>query len=628
MSSPAAVAPALARRVLTGLLLAGTVATFAPAGWSHGANWRPPSDGTTNPGSAGAPTTGGRGPATGGRGARSVAPTLDRWEAWWYFQRESYLPRHTVGRMSTQTGAAGFLTGRGDAPDGDSSPLLQADARHRVLAALIPLLGDGSTEVVDAAAIALGRSVPTEMAGPFLAPLTRTLAHAERTPRQAAAIALGILGGPEAAELLREIAADTPRGRKVCDATGPIDDLLRGLAVLALGLTDQAGNIAPLVALAREPAGDREIAASAVLALGLHAGQAPHALTELQKLLGDDSLDREVRAQVPIALQRLPGGRALLPRFVVMLADKGTCNEVARSLAIALGALSRPEEAEALAELRRAGKEHSDSLTRHLAMLSLGRVFERAGALNEAGKTVRREVQEWLLAEVRDPTRGANRPFAALALGLAGRGDRLASSDGRVSAATQRTAALLDEELDATRDPSLQGALAIALALMDGAGCGPKLAGKLTAGGNPVLQGHLATACAIADATSAVPTLRKLLVDGSTHPAVRIDVARALGLLADRSLEPELIDAIAAVEDLPRAAAFAKALGLLGGKAAIDPLLELANREQLPEYRRAFAVVALGLLAEKSELPWNSRYLIDANFTTLLRPLQEVFDIL
>jgi HEAT repeat protein len=530
--------------------------------------------------------------------------------------------------MSAQTGAAGFLTGRGDAPDGDGSPLLASDARHRVLAALIPLLSDGSKEVVDAAAIALGRSVPTSMAGPFLGPLTKTLAHPERTPRQAAAVALGILGGEEAAALLREIATDTPRGRKACDATGPIDDLLRGLAVLALGLTDQRDNLEPLAALARDRAVSREISASAVLALGLHAGHAPPALGELQQLLVDESLDRDVRAQVPIALQRLPGGRTLLSRFVAMLGDKGTCNEVARSLTIALGALCRPEEAEALVALRRAGDGHSDSLTRHLAMLSLGRIFERHGALDEAGGATRREVQEWLLREVRNPERGANRPFAALALGLAGRGDRRAAAGGRVSAATQRTAALLDEELDTSRDPSLQGALAIALSLMDAEGCGPKLAGKLAAADNPVLQGHLATACAIADATSAVPTLRELLIDRSTHPAVRIDVARALGLLADRALEPELVAAIGEVGDLPRAAAFAKALGLLGGKAAIEPLLGIAEREQLPEFRRAFAVVALGLLAEKSELPWNSRYLIDANFTTLLRPLQEVFDIL
>ena len=229
---------------------------------------------------------------------------------------------------------------------------------------------------------------------------------------------------------------------------------------------------------------------------------------------------------------------------------------------------------------------------------------------------------------MRDPTRGANRPFAAIALGLIGRGDAPTSGDGRVSAFTQLCGAKLMEELDGARDPSFAGAVAIALALMNAESAGPHLSAALTAAENPVLQDHLAIACAIIGETSAIPTLRERLVDRSVNPSVRIDCARALGMLADRGFEAELLKLIANADDLPRAAAFAKALGLLGGKAAVAPLIELAQQKALPEFRRAFAVVALGLLAEKTELPWNSAYLVDANFTTVLRPLQEVFDIL
>jgi len=109
---------------------------------------------------------------------------------------------------------------------------------------------------------------------------------------------------------------------------------------------------------------------------------------------------------------------------------------------------------------------------------------------------------------------------------------------------------------------------------------------------------------------------------------VRIEVARALGMLEDRAFEQQLLELLAKAEDLPQAAACAKAIGLLGGRASVDPLLALAQDANLPEFRRAFAVVSLGLLSEKTEMPWNAPYLIDANFTTLLRPLQEIFDIL
>lgn len=621
-------AGSLARRLAPPLVVGLAAAVgAAPSALPHGAVWRPPSDGVTNPGGAGAPTTGGRGPSTGGVGARRSAPNLDRWEAWWYFQREAYLPRHAAGRLETQSSVPGYLSGRSDRMPTDS-PLLPSEARNRLLPYLITALRDESTEVVDAAAIALGRSVATGMAGPFLAPLQKTLAHAERTPRQAAVLGLGILGGPEAAALLREIVVDSGEGRRLCDATGPLDELLRGLAALALGLTDQRENIELLAGLARAPTADREIAAACVLALGHHASHAPFALAELARLLEDGSLDRDVRAQVPIALQRLPGGRALLGTLLRLLAEKSTSDEVSRSLVIALGALAQPDEAEVVEALLRAADDHTDSVTRHLALLSMGRVYERGGAPDDASAALRKRVQEKLLAEVRDPERRTNRAYAALALGIIGRGDRALAKDGTASAMTGLVGAKLIEELEGARDPSLRGAFALALGLMGEPEAGPKLKTTLEGTSNPIEQGHLALACALAGERSAIPTLRERLGDRSLHPTVRIDCARALGLLEDRGFEGELLARMATADDLPQAAAYAKALGLLGGRAAVEPLLELAQTQSLPEFRRAFAVVALGLLAEKSELPWNAGYLIDANFTTLLRPLTEVFDIL
>ncbi len=596
--------------------------------FAHGGVWRPPGGDVTQPGSAGAPTTGGRGGVTTGGGFRKGAPVLDRWEAWWYFQREGYLPRHASDRIGVATGQPGFLTGRGATSTPSGGPLLADDARARVLPVLVAALKDRSAEVVDAAAIALGRSVEPGAAGPFLAPLERTLAHAQRTPQQAAVLGLGILGGPQAAALLREIAADSTEGRRLCGETGPLDELLRGLAALGLGLTNQSENVAPLAELARAPQTSRELAASAVLALGLHRDAAAQAATELVKLLEDETLDRAVRAQVPIALQRLPDSRAILPRLAELLADRQIPDELARSLAIALGSLALPEEVESVDALLTTAKQHHDSTTRHFATLALGRLFERCGAPDDVARAQRQKTQEWLISELRDPDRRTSRPFAALALGLIGRGDRLSSPDGRRSALTQLSASRLLETLDLERDPSLRGAVAIALGLLDPPDAGARLRVELDVADHPVLKGHLATAVALLAERGAIPTLRTFLQDRSLLPAVRIDVARALGMLEDRTFETQLLELLARADDLPQAAAFAKALGLLGGRDAVEALVKLAEQRELPEFRRAFAVVALGLLAEKSRLPWNAAYLIDANFTTLLRPLQEVFDIL
>jgi HEAT repeat protein len=595
---------------------------------AHGGVWRPSGGDPTGPTGAGAPTTpGGGGPATAA--GRKTSGDLDHWEAWWYFQREAYLPRHTVARHERAvTSAAGSLTGRSNLGLPPASPLLPDEARATVLPVLLAALKDSSSEIVDAAAIALGRSVETSASGPFLDPLTRTLAHKVRSPQQAAALALGMLAAPEAAAVLRDVVLDNSAGRAAVGVAGPVDELLRGLAALALGFCDDRESVVVLARIAHAPDSGRDLAASAVLGLGLQSKQAAFATVELVKLLDDVTLDRDVRAQVPIALQRLDGARALLPRMLDLFKDPRTQHDVARSLAIALGNVALPEEAEVVEALLAASRHHDDPLTRHFAILALGRLFERAGPLNKEGEALRAKVHAEFLGEARDPTRRATRPYAALALALIGRGERAAAPEAKPSLATEASIRCFNQGFLFENEPSLRGAFTIALGLIGATESAKALRIELDATQIPGLRGHLATALALMHDETALPRLRELLEDRSITPGLRIDVARALGMLGDRGFEGRLIELLSEADDIPRAAAFAKALGLLGGRRAAESLIALSQRHELPQLRRAFAIVALGLLAEKSELPWNVRYLIDANFTTPIRPLQEIFDIL
>jgi HEAT repeat protein len=599
---------------------------------AHGGVWRPVGGGPTQPGGAGAPTTpGGGGPATAG--GRKASSDLDRWEAWWYFQREAYLPRHTVARHDRElTSAAGSLVGRGNIGMPPTSPLLPEETRATVLPVLLAALKDGNSEIVDAAAIALGRSVETDASGPFLDPLEKTLGHKVRSPQQAAALALGMLAAPEAAAVLREVVSDSTAGRAAVGVSGPVDELLRGLAALALGFCNDRESVALLAKIARAPESGRDLAGSAVLGIGLHQKQSAFATVELVKLLEDVALDREVRAQVPIALQRLDGARALLPKMLELFKDPRTQNDVARSLAIALGNVALPEEAEVVEALLAASRHHDDPLTRHFAILALGRLFERAGPLTKEGEALRAKVHAEFLTAAKDASRRSTRPYAALALALIGRGEQstaaAAGGDGKTSLATAASIRVLNQGFLFENDPSLRGAFTIALGLIGATESAKALRIELESTQIPQLRGHLATALALMHDEAAVPKLRELLEDRSVSPELRIDAARALGMLGDRGFEPRLIELLGEADDIPRAAAFAKALGLLGSRRSADSLIALAQRHDLPNVRRAFAIVALGLLAEKSEQPWNVRYLIDANFTTPLRPLMEVFDIL
>jgi HEAT repeat protein len=494
---------------------------------------------------------------------------------------------------------------------------------------LASALRDESTEVADSAAIALARTVTTPEVGPIVPLLTRNLSHPERTPREAAVLGLGILGGPVAGEQLRLIALDLPAGRELCGSSGPLDEMFRGLAALGLGLVDSPEAVAPLATLASTPTTSRELAAAAVVALGLQRNGAPAAVVALARLLDDRALDREVRAQVPTALARLPAScsRGMLPRMLELLSDRRTSNELGRSLALAVGHVATLDDADAVRALTEAARRNDDASTRQFSLLALGRILETGARTDAAGAKLRSSTLGFLGDQVQRPTQRSLRPWAALALGIAARGDPT-SGTAAPSADLALAARRLIEVFESESDPSVQGALALALGLARAPSAPAVLRTRLQQTAHPGLRGHLALALGLLKDAGSIEALRQLLADPSLPPTSRVDVARGLALTGDAGFEKRLLDLMAQADDVPSAVAYAKALGLVGGQGSADALRRMAEDPALPELQRGFAVVAIGLLAEKTPLPWNVPFLIDANYTVPLRPLEEVLDLL
>ena len=62
-------------------------------------------------------------------------------------------------------------------------------------------------------------------------------------------------------------------------------------------------------------------------------------------------------------------------------------------------------------------------------------------------------------------------------------------------------------------------------------------------------------------------------------------------------------------------AAIASALGMIGDRGAIDALTQMLNDDQgLTQAARGFAAVALGVVCEKQDLPWNSMLSVHVNY--------------
>jgi HEAT repeat protein len=572
---------------------------------------------TTTPSGPKAPPPGGR---TGGGGApglgRRTTNDSDRWEHWWSEQRELYLTRLHGASLLPRTG-------------GGAHESITVDLRRSLLPLFASALRDASPDVADSAAIALGRCVRSEDAGPVVPVFMRTLAHPDRAVRDAAVLGLGILGGSDAIRPLTSIALDSEEGRTLCGVTGPLDTFLRSQAVLALGLTRSNEAIAPIMKIVSAPETPRELASAAVLALGLAHDAAPAVTVTLVKLLEDRALDREVRAQVPIALARLPGtsARAAMPRLVQMLSDRQTPDFVARSAAIALGRIAGAEDGEIVDVLCNAAAHDEDAGTRQFALLALGRLYEHSKSGDETAQKRKATAQTFLVDALRKPTHKQLKPYAALALGLFARGDppREGGAPSPLLAALHKS---LSEAFDEEADPSVQGAIAIALGLSGATSATPSLRKQLAQSSNPTLRGHVSLALGMLGDRESATALRKLVSDSSLPPSARIDVARALAMVGDASFEDQLIVLLRQSCDTPSAIAYSKALGLVGSEKAAQTLTALSQDHAAPTLQRAFAVVSLGLMAEKTALPWNVPYLVDSNYTVPLRPMEEIADIL
>jgi HEAT repeat protein len=90
--------------------------------------------------------------------------------------------------------------------------------------------------------------------------------------------------------------------------------------------------------------------------------------------------------------------------------------------------------------------------------------------------------------------------------------------------------------------------------------------------------------------------------------------AIALGLLGDKNVVTSLVTQLQDADTLTTQAAIASALGFIGDARSVDPLVGMLKDQELTGGARGFAAVALGIVAEKEELPWNAKFSVDINY--------------
>lgn len=588
-----------------------------PSGGSGGA--RGPvtgGGGAARPGGPGGPGGGpGKGGALTGKKKRTTV-SLDRWDVWWNLNRDAFL----AGREFefVDSGNQGFVDGVGKvevaARSGRPTDFVIAS---EVLPALREALNDSDPRVSSAAATAIGRIAPPELANESIDRLEAALRSPDAGVRESALLAIGLLGERSAVKTLWQVMNDTSEGR---DSVGAIDSVKsreRSFAALGLGLSGGKDSAMHFRRLLQRSAKDVELAGCAALALGLLGKDAAEHVPFLGEMLCDRALDRRVRAQIPVALARI-GEDALpvLPYLLQYARDPHQDALVRQSCVIGLGRLAAGYDAEILADLRELARDERDATIRHYALLAIAQITTRGGAA-VAQESIANHVK--FLSQALDrPRNRVDEPWAALACGMLA---ATLPAGGNERGALE--AALLSS-FRKTNNPDSEGALAIALGLAASRAAGSELLARFEKTSDSV-RVHLACALGMVGYRDAVGVLKTALF-AEQKPELRHEIARALGMLDDRDGARALLDELENEANSADARSLACAVARLRDPSATERLVALVRERTKGGEIRSACCEALGLLAERTELPFTARLTGDLNVHAGLEAPSEVIE--
>jgi len=579
--------------------------------------------GTGRPSGPGGAGGGGRGPLSGPGGKKgNRGEGFDQWQFWWAFNKDRFLNIRTrFGVEAAQSGASVFLNPRGRrVADSDRRPTVD-DVEKRIIPLLESVLGESDRDIVDSSVMALGQIVERDRASLILPSLADSLKSDYASVRQASLLAFGIVGSPDAVPVLREVMRDSSEGRRHLSVQKKVPGMERAFAAIALGQIGAPETIDDLLdAISDSGSAEIDLPSCAIVALGLFEVERERIARALIERLSDRRLPRLVRAQIPVSLGRL-GEPAAVPSLLSQADDDQVDIRLQESCVIALGRLAAPEDVEVTDFLRRQVREGSNVQSRHFALIAMSEIAGRAAADPESHAEMLRETERFLVKELRRPKSRAHIPWAGVSLALVAR--EYAVHDAARTDIIEK----LVEAFHDTNNPSHKSAFAISLGLVDAGQAGDDLYEELLDTNDTQLKGYLSVALGMIRHAPARDTMRALVLD-RRDAKMRLQVATALGLMGDTEALPVLYEALSDASTLTVVTSVANAIGLIGDSSAIDPLTEIVVNRKQPGISRGFAARALGLVAERGNLPWNEPMTAHVNYRTMVPALVELFDIL
>jgi hypothetical protein len=512
--------------------------------------------------------------------------------------------------------------------------------------------------------------------------IARFLKDSNQEISETAALALGILGNSSKnnVDRLVDLMTDTPKGREDRGSAGDgVPTRTRTFAAYGLGLVgyrttavDVRTRIVQTFAdslAAAERAGVQDLAAGIVISMGLvpldPSGEifkgeidlaAPGAVDTLEKQIalllavyGTDRLDRYMRAHVPTALVRLVAtldGRGmdehrrelkkLVAETLLVALDprkgRGYEEEIQQSVCLALGLLGDCDDDEIDQEIRKVLLEaHKDQQrqAKNFSLIALGKIgardgeeFQPAGddpaaapVPSENPGAARDEIAKHLLSRLSSGKSGEEH-WAGLGIGVLAwnlREQKLSVDKG--------TLLPLLAALDKSKAVEDIGAFSISNGIAGNPESRPRLRELLAKTSDPIGRGYVALALGLLDAQDALEEIKAIVEQSEYKPDLLKQAAIALGLLGDKNTVMQLVGMLGEAKSLATQASLASALGFIGDKRSVVPLVEMLEDSTMTPTARGFAAVALGIVADKEPLPWNSKIAVDLNYRASLPTL-------
>ncbi len=622
----------------------------------------PSGPGAGNPGGAG-PVTGGpgtggpagngsgTGPVTGG--AIALGPELTLWSFWWEFNKDEYLSlRKAIHTGAIVTGTDNFFLGQGEQEKAkDSLRPSEEQIRNIIVPALIKTLDkETNNDIVTGAMIALAKigDVKDESGvSEFEQIIASFLDDGNQEIAETAAIALGILANDHSVQILSDLLTDSPAGRKATGKSGQVQFRTRAFAAYGLALIgnrtaseDVRRQIVATLAevIAADDSASRDIGVACMVGLGLvplatmeHVANedgspvAPETsrraqIAFIQRFFEETDHDFMARAHAPAAMARLLRDSGYDDLIQVVAEDlverlddrskkKEKRREVEMSCVLALGMLGDCDEKGIDKDIREALDEALDAADGQVQIFSriaMGQV----GARNGSGDPTKgREMASKSLLKSLTNGKSAETRWAGLGIGVMGR----ALSEQNLLPSPELSVRLR-EQLKRAKSPLDVGAFCIATGILRDQESTGIVLEKLDRISDEEARGYAAVALGLMNAREAIDPISEIVKESKYRPELLKQAAIALGLLGDKDTVDDLKDMLADAKGLATQASLSTALGFIGDKRSVDPLIEMMENTQRTETARGFAAVALGIVADKEDFPWNAKIARDINY--------------